>query len=218
VAEQVSKAAIGPHDRHWFAVSREVRPIISCCCLFLAALGSAQCSEFTDDPTWVHLNGYTRHFSATDCNDSLFGVGLTKYTRLDRTLITAWEADAFQDSARQLSAYVGYSWTAPTRWVSVGLTVAVMYHRNFLAEDSLGVLPVAFPYLETRGRGLKLRVYYVAPVRRASDEQVAVQLMLPWHGRAGRRWSTRFNFGERNAFAADLDRFAAQNVAVNDSE
>lgn len=145
----------------------------------LPVLGLGQ-ETFTDRPVWVHLNGYAHHMSAKDANDNLFGLGLTYYTRTSGKFLTAWEGDAFQDSGKQLAAYAGYSWTVPTRIVSFGLTAAVMYHRNFKAQNDLGVLPVAFPFLETRGRHLKLRVYYVAPVRKASDEQFAAQVMFAW--------------------------------------
>jgi len=40
-------------------------------------------------------------------------------------------------------------------------------------------MPVALPYLESRGTRYKVRLYYVPPIRRSSDHQVALQLMLP---------------------------------------
>src|SRR5262245_29264531 len=90
---------------------------------------------FTEQPLWVHLNGYAHHLSAKDANDNLFGLGLTYYTRRSGRILTAWEGDAFQDSGKQLAAYAGYSWTVPTRIISFGLTAAVMYHRNFKAQN-----------------------------------------------------------------------------------
>jgi hypothetical protein len=146
--------------------------------LACASIGAARAQpEFAQQRGWLHVNGYTHHFAVDDANDRLFGLGLTYYGRLHGRIIPAWEFDAFQDSAKKLSTYVGRSWTIPLRYVSVGVTGALMYHRNFSSQNRLRVLPVAFPFLETRGTRLKARLYYIAPARRASDEQIAIQLM-----------------------------------------
>lgn len=136
--------------------------------------------EFTSRPTWAHVNGFSYHFAAPDANAALLGVGFTHYTRMFGRVLPAWEGDLFRDSGCKPSAYLGHSWTIPTRWLSVGATGAVMYHRNFAAQNRFRVLPVALPFVETRGERLKARLYYIPPVRRASDEQIAVQLMLAW--------------------------------------
>lgn len=136
--------------------------------------------EFTDRHGWLHLNGYAHHFAVNDANDHLLGLGYTQYRRTYGRVIPAWEVDAFQDSGKKFAAYVGHSWTVPFRYFSAGLTGAIMYHHNFAAHNRLKTMPVAFPYLETRGTRLKARLYYVPPVRRASDEQVALQVMLPF--------------------------------------
>ena len=136
-------------------------------------------AEFSDARGWLHVNGYSWHFAANDANDRLLGAGATYYTGRLGAWHTGWEADVFQDSGRKLSAYAGRSWTRPTTYFSLGLTAAVMYHRNFAAQNSLRLLPVAFPFLETRGTRLKARLYYVPPVRSPSDHQVALQLLVP---------------------------------------
>jgi hypothetical protein len=155
--------------------------------LFLLPACARAQEVFSDQSLWIHLNGYAHHMAAKDANDNLLGLGFTYYTRTSGRVLTAWEADGFEDSGKQFAGYAGYSWTVPTRIVSFGLTAAVMYHRNFKAQNDLGVLPVAFPYLETRGKFVKLRVYYVAPVRKASDEQVAAQLLFAWPKSGGPR-------------------------------
>lgn len=136
-------------------------------------------SEFSEARGWLHLNGYSHHFAVRDANDQLLGVGYTHYRRRYGRIIPAWEFDAFQDSGKKFSAYVGHSWTFPFQYFSAGLTGAIMYHRNFAAQNRMNTLPVAFPFLETRGARLKARLYYVPPVRRASDQQIALQFMLP---------------------------------------
>lgn len=156
--------------------------------LFLLSVAQAK-PEFTQFRTWLHVNGYTYHFAAPGANDRLLGVGFTRYMPRRHFVIRAWEGDLFQDSGRRLSGYVGQSWTVPTRLVSLGLTGAVMYHRNFASHNRLWTLPVAFPFLEAGGPRVKARLYYVIPARRASDQQVALQLMLPWSFRGKRDWS-----------------------------
>jgi hypothetical protein len=137
-------------------------------------------AEFSDHRGWLHLNGYSHHFAASDANDRLLGIGFTHYRRLYGRVLPAWEFDMFQDSGQKFSAYIGHSWTVPFEWFSAGITGAIMYHRNFAAQNKLRTLPVAFPFIETRGTRLKVRLYYVPPVRSASDQQIALQLMLPW--------------------------------------
>ena len=128
---------------------------------------------------YLHLNGYTRHFSAPDANDALYGLGWTWYTQPRGRLLTAFEADIFEDSGRKLSAYIGYSWTATFRLANLGVTGALMRHRNFSPYNHACLLPVALPYGEFLVHGVKLRAYYVPPIRRKTDHQVAFQLMVP---------------------------------------
>lgn len=134
-------------------------------------------SEFAAHRGWLHLNGYSHHFAVDDANDRLLGIGYTHYRRLYGRVLPAWEFDAFQDSAKKFSGYVGHSWTLPLRALSCGVTGAIMYHRNFAAQNQLKTLPVAFPFVESRGTGLKVRAYYIPPLRRASDAQLAVQVV-----------------------------------------
>jgi hypothetical protein len=156
-----------------------VKVLLSCLVFAATACSAVAQSEFSEYRGWLHVNGYSHHFAAKDANDNLLGLGFTQYRRRYGRVIPAWEFDAFQDSGKRLSTYVGHSWTVPFKRASVGVTGALMYHRNFAAQNRLSVLPVAFPFVETRGTRVKARVYYVPPVRRASDQQLAVQLMCP---------------------------------------
>ena len=149
-------------------------------CVPVCGLQAAE--EFTSTQTWLHLNGYSHHFAAPDAKSFLWGVGVTRYTRTYGPVLRSWEGDLFSDSGGKPSAYVGHTWTIPTRLLSFGATGALMYHRNFEEQIRCGVLPVVLPFAETRGQRLKFRIYYVPPVRRATDEQLAVQMMLPWSG------------------------------------
>jgi hypothetical protein len=149
--------------------------ILSFSALELAGQGRPEAAR------WLHLNGYTHHFSASpEANDNLFGLGLTWGERRSGRLAAAWETDIFRDSGRRLSGYVGQSLVYRFNRVSVGATGALMYHRNFLKYNRWGVFPVGLPFVETRGDALKLRFYYVPPVRSPSDHQVAVQLLAAW--------------------------------------
>lgn len=128
---------------------------------------------------WLHVDGYSHHFEAGDANSELFGLGLTWQRRTTGSMTTSWEADVFRDSGCELSAYLGHSWAWTLGRVRLGATGAVMYHRNFSDYNGLNVMPVVLPFLEVPLRPVKLRVYYVPPVRRASDHQVAIQLLIP---------------------------------------
>ena len=57
---------------------------------------------------------------------------------------------------------------------------AIMYHRNFIKQDRACILPAALPFWETSGENLRLRVYYIPPVRSRHDHQVSFQLLLPF--------------------------------------
>lgn len=153
---------------------------IFACAAAVATAGAASAPEFAADRGWLHLNGYSHHFAAPDANNKILGLGYTWYVRRYGARAVAWEADAFQDSAKKFSGYVGRSWTFRLGELGgVGVTGALMYHRNFKKQTSLGVLPVALPYLELRGRAMKLRAYYIPPVRDPNDHQIALQVMLP---------------------------------------
>jgi hypothetical protein len=129
---------------------------------------------------WIHLNGYTHHFAAPDANDQLFGAGLTWYAQPSQRLATAWELDAFQDSGRKLSVYLGRSWTRRFDAANVGATAALMYHQNFRAHNRWRLLPVALPFVETSLGVFKARAYYIPPVRNRCDHQIALQLLVPF--------------------------------------
>jgi hypothetical protein len=142
---------------------------------------SGRAAEAERSRGYIHLNGYTHHFAAPGTNATIFGTGVTWYTRSWTRLQTAWEADVYQDSAYKLSGYAGHSWTVPLRFGSVGATGALMYHRNFAKQSPLRILPVALPFVETTVfRGAKIRAYYIPPVRNRCDEQIAFQLMIPF--------------------------------------
>ena len=129
---------------------------------------------------WLHLDGYTHHFSATDANENLFGLGYTGYFETRGKLARAWETDIFRDSGSHLSAYVGHSWTYRTNALNAGVTGALMYHRNFAKYDRWCLLPVALPFVELPLRKFSVRAYYIPPVRSRTDNQIALQVMVPF--------------------------------------
>lgn len=149
--------------------------------LFLLGAGVGRSApEFIDTRGWLHLNGYTHHFDAPGANDNIFGAGFTWYDRRHGSPLVAWEGEVFRDSGRKLSAYLGRSWTFSIGdHIGAGLTAAVMYHQNFARQNRWRVLPVGLPFLETRSRSLKLRVYYVPPFRSRHDRQIAFQAQVP---------------------------------------
>jgi hypothetical protein len=165
------------------------RPLSLLLALTLALVPSAR-AEDAHSRAWIHVNGYTHHFTARDANSHVFGTGVTWHRTRRGATRPAWEADVFQDSARKLSAYAGHSWTRPISRARIGATAALMYHRNFRAHTGAGVLPVVLPFVEVRPAAeLKLRIYYIPPVRARDDHQMAVQLAVPLSRRSGRGWA-----------------------------
>jgi hypothetical protein len=145
----------------------------------MSSYGRADEREFSAGHAWLHVNGYTHHFDAPGTNSNLWGTGITWYDQRYGPIVTAWEADAFADSACKLSAYAGRSWIRPTNLGGFGITGALMYHRNFVTQNRWRVLPVGLPFWQSRGNAYQLRVYYIPPVRSRCDQQLALQLMLP---------------------------------------
>lgn len=148
----------------------------SFCFAFLRS-GSAD-EKFDRSHVWLHFDGLTYHFDAPGANSLLWGSGLTWYHKSSLPMLTAWEGDAFEDSERHLAAYLGHSWAIPFKYFNFGATAALMYHHDFASQNKYLTLPVVIPFLETHGRSLKLRIYYVPPVRNPTDQQVAAQLLL----------------------------------------
>jgi hypothetical protein len=146
--------------------------------MIVLAPASAQ-GEGPRPPRWLHLNGYSHHFVAKDANAQLFGVGGTWYRKSGGKILRAWEADVFRDSGGKLSGHLGHSWTYTMRFVNLGATGSVMYHRNFASQNRWSILPVVLPYAEFPLRGSSLRLYYIPPVRDPDDHQLAVQLLIP---------------------------------------
>jgi hypothetical protein len=150
-------------------------------CLSVAVLRTdARAEELSGVKHWIHLNGYTHHFSAPDANNNLMGFGFTSRDQRFSRLSLGWEADVFRDSGCKLSAYAGRSVTYRFRACSVGVTGALMYHHNFAKQNRWGLLPVALPFIETGGDLLRARLYYVPPVRSVHDHQIAIQMLVPW--------------------------------------
>jgi hypothetical protein len=175
IAERHVGALVG-----WIMVGviRVVSSVIATVALANAVCGAGM-PELAASHTMLHLNGYTHHFHAPGANDNLFGLGFTQYDRRAGRVTMAWEADIFLDSGNQLSGYAGRSWTMPLRFGKIGVTAAIMYHRNFLKQNNAGILPVGLPYWETPGSGARLRFYYIPAMRNASDHQIAIQLLTP---------------------------------------
>ena len=156
------------------------RPLLFSLSLCVLGTATSWSAEETRAQAWLHLNGYSHHFDAPDANDHLLGVGATWYVKRWGKIARAWEADVFRDSGKKLSGYVGHSWTYRMRLANVGITGALMYHRNFAKHNNLRLLPVALPYVELPLRKLSVRAYYVPPVRSASDNQIALQVLVPF--------------------------------------
>ena len=147
----------------------------------------ASALESTPSPTrkfWFHLNGLTIHFDkqpkpGETVNDYLFGGGFTWDFHATEKWTYAVEFDAFLDSNEEISAILGPSARYHlTSWASLGATGMVMYKEAFDRDYGFPVLPLALPFLQAGFEYLQVRMYYIPPVRRSTDEQLTFQLLF----------------------------------------
>ncbi len=139
-----------------------------------------------DQKFWFHLNGLTIHFDkrpepGETVNDYLFGTGFTWDFHRGSRWTFAVEFDIFWDSNEEISAILGPS--ARVRlipMVEVGATAMAMYKEAFDRDYGFPVLPMALPFVQIGFEYVQLRMYYIPPVRRSTDEQLTFQLLVAW--------------------------------------
>jgi len=143
-------------------------------------------SPVADRKFWLHLNGLTIHFDkrpdpGETVNDYLFGSGFTWDFYRGTRWTFALELDVFLDSNEEISGIFGPS--ARVRLiplVEVGVTAMAMYKEAFDRDYGFPVIPMALPFAQVGFEYLQLRMYYIPPVRRSTDEQLTFQLLVAW--------------------------------------
>lgn len=140
-----------------------------------------------DQPNFA-INGtiYAYHFNPDlewyeePLNEWTWGVGFTYELIRDPDYIWSVNADIIPyDSTRDFAADIGTSiqWHNPV--VDIGAQFMVLYKRNFETEWGIPVGPALFPYLHREFEYFALRMYWIPPVRAASDNQVIFQIQVP---------------------------------------
>lgn len=143
-------------------------------------------SPLADRKFWFHINGLTIHFDkrpdpGETVNDYLFGTGFTWDFHRGQRWTFAVEFDVFLDSNEEISAILGPS--ARVRLiplVEIGATAMAMYKEAFDRDYGFPVIPMALPFVQVGFEYLQLRMYYIPPVRRSTDEQLTFQLLVAW--------------------------------------
>lgn len=143
-------------------------------------------SPWADGKFWFHINGLTIHFDkrpepGETMNDYLFGTGFTWDFYRGSRWTFAVEFDAFLDSNEEISAILGPSVRVRLiPMVEVGATAMAMYKEAFDRDYGFPILPMALPFVQVGFEYVQLRMYYIPPVRRSTDEQLTFQLLVAW--------------------------------------
>lgn len=144
--------------------------------------------RYKENQTNFAINGtiYAYHFNPDlewheePLNEWTWGIGFTYELIRDPDYIWSVNADIIPfDSTRDFAADIGTSiqWHNPV--VDVGAQFMILYKRNFENEWGIPVGPALFPYLHREFEYFAIRMYWIPPVRAASDNQVIFQIQVP---------------------------------------
>lgn len=130
---------------------------------------------------FLHLNGYAVHFNGNeDENNFLIGTGFTynwrHFQKFD--ILASIEVDVFKDSNEKISALAGISFVKNLGLASVGLNAHIMYKDSFIDDAGTPILPLVLPFVELGQGSIRLRMFYIPPIRTANDHQVDFQLLI----------------------------------------
>lgn len=135
---------------------------------------------------YLHLNGYSIHFDkqpdpGETVNDYLLGLGGGIEFNTDGTLIWDISLDVFNDSNEEISVTLGPTVQYPLAdWLGIGAAGFLMYKEAFQRDYGFPILPVPLPFLEGKTKYVHLRMFYIPPVRRSTDQQLVFQLRIPF--------------------------------------
>jgi len=140
-----------------------------------------------DQPNFsINATVYAWHFDPDlepfeeSLNDWPVGIGFNYELVRDTDWIWAVNADIVPfDSTRDFAADIGTSiqWRNPV--VDVGAQFMILYKRNFVDAFGVPLGPALFPYLHREFEYFATRIYWIPPVRAASDNQIIIQFQIP---------------------------------------
>jgi len=144
---------------------------------------------FTIDPDrpnlFLNLNGYAWHFEKGDeseekVNDWPLGVGLTYELKRKKDYIWTVDGDLFfVDSNNDFAAAVASSILWRTGFIDIGARGGILYKQNFVDDWGVPLAPVILPFLQWESRYFAIKVIYIPPVRKSTDEQLFFQILVP---------------------------------------
>ncbi len=147
-----------------------------------------------DQPNlFLNLNGYAWHLNKGDeseeeVNDWPFGLGLTYELRRKKNYIWTVDGDLFfVDSNNDFAAAAGSTILWRTKIVDIGARGGLLYKQNFVDDWGFPLGPVLLPVLQRDFGYFSVKVVYIPPVRKATDEQFFIQLLIPLGGPAEKK-------------------------------
>jgi len=142
-----------------------------------------------DQPNlFLNLNGYAWHLNKGDeseeeVNDWPFGLGLTYELRRKKDYIWTVDGDLFfVDSSNDFAAALGSTILWRTKIVDIGARGGLLYKQNFVDEWGFPLGPVLLPVLQRDFGYFSVKVVYIPPVRKSTDEQLFFQVLIPLGG------------------------------------
>lgn len=137
---------------------------------------------------FLNLNGYAWHLKKGDeseekVNDWPLGLGLTYELKRKKSYIWTVDGDLFfVDSNNDFAAALGSTILWRTKIVDIGLRGGLLYKQNFVDEWGFPLGPVLLPTMQRDFKYFSLKVVYIPPVRKSTDEQFFFQVLIPLGG------------------------------------
>jgi len=134
---------------------------------------------------FLNLNGYAWHLNKGDeseeeVNDWPLGLGLTYELRRKKNYIWTVDGDLFfVDSNNDFAAALGSTILWRNKIVDLGLRGGLLYKQNFVDDFGVPLGPVLLPVLQRDFGTFSLKIVYIPPVRKATDEQFFFQILIP---------------------------------------
>jgi len=136
----------------------------------------------------LHINGYSYHIhsDSRDANDFLVGLGLTwDIKRVDLNwlkltdVVIAFEGDVFKDSGYEWALGAGISLRKAVSVFEIGVSCGLTYKKHLYEEHGSPLFPYALPFIQSNfDHRINVRVTWVPPVRKETDNQVLFQLLV----------------------------------------
>lgn len=135
----------------------------------------------------LHINGYALHITNDDdVNEFVVGLGLTwdiKRVDIDwlnlTDVVIAFDGDVLKDSNYEWSVGVGVSLRKSVGVFEVGALAGLTYKKNLQEDSGFPIFPYVLPFIQSNlDHRLNVRVVWIPPVRKSTDNQLVFQLLV----------------------------------------